>query len=129
MKRWLLCGLITTLWGGAVCGHAVEPEIPGLVTDHTVSSVGHDFYRDFAEKWDTPFDGTLSVSEKPSARWGSWITLTLDQDVIYQTFLFPSRRGADKAVELAIAQASEALKQRQIDKALLSTGDLTGDEF
>ncbi|MEB8679777.1 curli production assembly/transport protein CsgE [Cronobacter malonaticus] len=129
MKRWLLCGLAVTLWSAALCGRAVEPEIPGLVTDHTVSSVGHDFYRGFAEKWDTPFDGTLSVNEKPSARWGSWITLTLDQDVIYQTFLFPSHKGADNAVELAIAQANEALKQRQIDKALLSTGDLTGDEF
>ncbi|ALB62365.1 Curli production assembly/transport component CsgE [Cronobacter condimenti 1330] len=129
MKRWPLWCFAVVLCGVAFCGHAVEPEIPGLITDRTVSSVGHDFYRDFAEKWDTPFDGNLSVNEKPSARWGSWITITLDQDVIYQTFLFPSRRGADKEVQMAIAQTNEALQQRQIDKALLSTGDLTGDEF
>lgn len=30
---------------------AVEVEVPGLLTDHTVTSVGHDFYRAFSDKW------------------------------------------------------------------------------
>lgn len=34
---------------------AVEVEVPGLLTDHTVSSVGHNFYRAFSDKWDSTY--------------------------------------------------------------------------
>jgi hypothetical protein len=69
---------------------AVEVEVPGLLTDHTVTSVGHDFYRAFSDKWESDYPGNLTINERPSARWGSWITITANQDVIYQTFLFPT---------------------------------------
>ncbi|WP_071789814.1 curli production assembly/transport protein CsgE [Franconibacter helveticus] len=107
----------------------MEVEVPGLLTDHTVSSVGHDFYRGFSDRWESNYSGNLTINERPSARWGSWITITVEQDVIYQVFLFPTKRDFDKNVDLALAQTHEALQRRQIDKALLSTGDLTHDEF
>jgi curli production assembly/transport component CsgE len=65
---------------------AVEVEVPGLLTDHTVSSIGHDFYRAFSDKWESKYTGNLTINERPSARWGSWITITVNQDVIFQTF-------------------------------------------
>lgn len=108
---------------------AVEVEIPGLLTDHTVSSVGHDFYRAFSDKWESPFTGNLTINERPSARWGSWITITINQDVIFQTFLFPTKRDFDRNVAYALVQTEEAINRRQIDKALLGTGDLARDEF
>nr|WP_318382080.1 curli production assembly/transport protein CsgE [uncultured Enterobacter sp.] len=109
--------------------HAVEVEIPGLLTDHTVSSVGHDFYRAFSDKWESSYTGNLTINERPSARWGSWITITVNQDLVYQTFLFPIKRDFDNNVNIAIAQTQEALSHRQIDQVLLSTGDLAQDEF
>lgn len=109
--------------------HAVEVEIPGLLTDHTVSSVGHDFYRAFSDKWESSYTGNLTINERPSARWGSWITITVNQDLVYQTFLFPTKRDFDNNVNIAIAQTQEALSRRQIDQVLLSTGDLAQDEF
>jgi curli production assembly/transport component CsgE len=36
---------------------AVEVEVPGLLTDHTVSSTGHSFYRAFSDKWDGKYPG------------------------------------------------------------------------
>ena len=108
---------------------AVEVEVPGLLTDHTVSSVGHEFYRAFSDKWESSFTGNLTINERPSARWGSWITITVDQDVIFQSFLFPSKRDFDRNVNIALVQTAEAINRRQIDKTLLSTGDLTSDEF
>ncbi|WP_312210716.1 curli production assembly/transport protein CsgE [Pseudescherichia sp.] len=108
---------------------AVEVEVPGLLTDRTVSSVGHDFYRAFSDKWESSYTGNLSINERPSARWGSWITITVNQDVIFQTFLFPTKRDFDNNVNAAIAQTQEALDRRQIDQALLGTGDLARDEF
>lgn len=109
--------------------YAVEVEVPGLLTDHTVSSVGHDFYRAFSDKWESSYTGNLTINERPSARWGSWITITVNQDLVYQTFLFPTKRDFDNNVNIAIAQTEEALNRRQIDQALLSTGDLAKDEY
>lgn len=108
---------------------AVEVEVPGLLTDRTVSSVGHDFYRAFSDKWESSYTGNLSINERPSARWGSWITITVNQDVIFQVFLFPTKRDFDSNVNAAVAQTKEALDRRQIDQALLGTGDLARDEF
>ncbi|MWL73988.1 curli production assembly/transport protein CsgE, partial [Escherichia coli] len=87
--------------------HAVEVEIPGLLTDHTVSSVGHSFYRAFSDKWESDYPGNLTINERPSARWGSWITITVNQDVIFQTFLFPGKQGLDDNVNVALAQTEE----------------------
>ncbi|SAA91754.1 curli assembly protein CsgE [Enterobacter hormaechei] len=108
---------------------AVEVEVPGLLTDHTVTSVGHDFYRAFSDKWESDYPGNLTINERSSARWGSWITITANQDVIYQTFLFPTKRDFDQNVAFALAQTEEAINRLQLDKALLSTGDLAKDEF
>ena len=108
---------------------AVEVEVPGLLTDHTVSSIGHDFYRAFSDKWESKYTGNLTINERPSARWGSWITITVNQDVIFQTFLFPTKRDFERTVDFALAQTEEALNRRQIDQTLLSTSDLARDEF
>ena len=129
MKRYLTWLAAAQLLFAASTTQAVEVEVPGLLTDHTVSSIGHDFYRAFSDKWESDFPGNLTINERPSARWGSWITITVNQDVIFQTFLFPTKRDFEKTVVFALAQTEDALNRRQIDKTLLSTGDLTHDEF
>jgi curli production assembly/transport component CsgE len=102
---------------------AVEVEVPGLLTDHTVI-VRAQFLRAFSDKWDST--GNITINERPSARWGSWITITANQDVIYQTFLFPTKIDFDKNVALALAQSEDAIKS---PAKLLSTSDLAKDEF
>lgn len=129
MKPYIACLVATQLLLATGDLHAVEVEVPGLLTDHTVSSVGHDFYRAFSDKWESSYTGNLTINERPSARWGSWITITVNQDLVYQTFLFPTKRDFDNNVNIAIAQTEEALNRRQIDQVLLSTGDLAQDEF
>mgnify|MGYP000896036427 CR=1 FL=1 len=129
MKRYLTWIVAANLFFAAGSLHAattVEVEVPGLLTDHTVSSIGHDFYRAFSDKWESEYTGNLTINERPSARWGSWITITVNQDVIFQTFLFPTKKDFDKIVVFALAQTEEALNRRQI---LLSTSDLARDEF
>lgn len=59
---------------------------------------------------------------------GSWITITVNQDVIFQTFI-SVERDFEKTVVFALIQTEEALNRRQINQALLSTGDLAHDEF
>ena len=132
MKRYLTWIVAANLFFAAGSLHAattVEVEVPGLLTDHTVSSIGHDFYRAFSDKGESEYTGNLTINERPSARWGSWITITVNQDVIFQTFLFPTKRDFDKIVVFALAETEEALNRRQIDQTLLSTSDLARDEF
>ncbi len=45
MKRYLRWIVAAEFLFAAGNLHAVEVEVPGLLTDHTVSSIGHDFYR------------------------------------------------------------------------------------
>lgn len=122
------------LWLALLCipclsVQAADIRDPGLITDRTVTSVGHDFYRGFTGKWEQNYPETITISERPSARWGSWITIKIGQDTLYQTLLFPNRRNFNKDIDTAIAGVTEALSRRQLDKALLGTGDLAHDEF
>ena len=122
------------LWLALLCAtclhvHAADIKDPGLITDRTVTSVGHDFYRSFTAKWEQNYPETITISERPSARWGSWITIRIGQDTLYQTLLFPNRHNFEKDVDTALAGVTEALSRRQLDKALLGTGDLAHDEF
>nr|EKU4733363.1 curli production assembly/transport protein CsgE [Kluyvera ascorbata] len=109
--------------------NSAEIEVPGLVTDNTITRVGHDFYREFTAHWEEEYPGSITINERPSARWGSWITIKVDQDLLYQTFLFPSKNDFNKQVNIALASVYEGLQKRAINKALLNTGDLTSDEF
>lgn len=113
----------------AYASNASEIEVPGLVTDNTITRVGHDFYREFTDHWQEEYPGAITINERPSARWGSWINIKVDQDLLYQTFLFPSKNDFNKQVDIALAAVYEALSKRAINKALLNTGDLTSDEF
>lgn len=129
MKKIMFILVIASICSAGKNASAAEIEVPGLITDHTVTSIGHAFYRDFSDNWGKEYLGTLTINERPSARWGSWITIKIEQDTVYQTFLFPNKRSFDKDVAVAIESVNESLSRRSIDKALLNTGDLTADEF
>lgn len=94
MKRYLTWIVAAELLfaTGNLHANEVEVEVPGLLTDHTVSSIGHEFYRAFSDKWESEYTGNLTINERPSARWGSWITITVNQDVIFQTFYSNEKR-------------------------------------
>lgn len=65
MKKIFIFILFASLSCGAKQGTAAEIEVPGLITDHTVTSVGHAFYRDFSDNWEKEYPGTLTISERP----------------------------------------------------------------
>nr|WP_312037086.1 curli production assembly/transport protein CsgE [Citrobacter freundii] len=112
-----------------VCGKKIGPDPRNF--NQRVSLGRNDLLiRTFlSDKWESKYTGNLTINERPSARWGSWITITVNQDVIFQTFLFPTKRDFDKIVVFALAETEEALNRRQIDQTLLSTSDLARDEF
>lgn len=112
MKRYLTWIVAAELLfaTGNLHANEVEVEVPGLLTDHTVSSIGHEFYRAFSDKWESEYTGNLTINERPSARWGSWITITVNQDVIFQTFLFPMKRDFVENRRLRISANRGSIK-------------------
>ncbi|MGL5006575.1 MAG: curli production assembly/transport protein CsgE [Plesiomonas sp.] len=109
--------------------YAVELEIAGLITNRTITPVGHDFYRLFSEKWQASDHINLTIYEKPSARWGSIITIKNEQNTLFRTVLFPSKKSLDKSVNQAVNITADNLAKIMFDKALLNTDELAPDEF
>lgn len=70
MKRYLRWIVAAEFLFAAGNLHAVEVEVPGLLTDHTVSSIGHDFYRAFSDKWESDYTGNLTINERPQCTMG-----------------------------------------------------------
>lgn len=112
MKRYLTWIVAAELLfaTGNLHANEVEVEVPGLLTDHTVSSIGHEFYRAFSDKWESEYTGNLTINERPSARWGSWITITVNQDVIFQTFLISNEKRLRENRRLRISANRGSIK-------------------
>ncbi|SUG66693.1 assembly/transport component in curli production [Salmonella enterica subsp. enterica] len=112
MKRYLTWIVAAELLfaTGNLHANEVEVEVPGLLTDHTVSSIGHEFYRAFSDKWESEYTGNLTINERPSARWGSWITITVNQDVIFQTFFISNEKRLRENRRLRISANRGSIK-------------------
>ena len=107
---------------------AAELEVPGLIITRAVTSVGQKFCRDFSEHW-TDNKINLIIVERPSARWGSIMTIRYNQDIVFQTIVSPVMRNYDSVITQAVASVQEEIQKRIINQALLQTGDLSSDEY
>ena len=107
---------------------AAELEVPGLIVTRAVTSVGQKFCRDFSEHW-TDNKINLIIIERPSALWGSIMTIRYNQDIVFQTIVSPVMRNYDAVITQAVASVQEEIQKRIINQALLQTGDLSSDEY
>lgn len=76
----------------------VEVEVFGLLIDYIVFLIGYEFYCVFSDKWESEYIGNLIINERFSVCWGSWIIIMVNQDVIFQIFLFLMKRDFEKIV-------------------------------
>lgn len=91
--------------------------ITGLLLDETRSPVGREFYDRFAASWDPPLGLTASVviTELADPRFGSQITVRIQETVVYRRFMSPRLSAVEEAVEQAVTRTHQAL----VDEALL----------
>ncbi|MDE1164595.1 MAG: curli production assembly/transport protein CsgE [Pseudomonas sp.] len=122
----LACLLLAgNAWAGA------EDEMMGFITEDCISHIGHDFYYSFSKRMRdiSRMDFNLVVRERPSARWGSLVTIEYQQRVIYRRFLPPNtvdlQATANEAADLVKAQ----IIQRKLETLLQDTTDLEKDEL
>jgi curli production assembly/transport component CsgE len=104
----------------------------GIVVNQTITVAGQDFFQYFIAAWrdkDMVEKFEISISERPSARFGSQIWINYGQRRIFQTFL-PAARAAVKPISLAAADAVyEGIVQADVQRLLFRDPDLGPDEF
>ena len=105
----------------------------GVVVNNTITFIGQEFYQTFVANWrDEPNveNFTVTVHERPSARWGSLIFIEYENRELFRAFLSPGRRDF---VRQAAADAARFIYQRVVDlevqRLLFRDPDLAQDEL
>lgn len=108
-----------------------EP-LGGVVVNRTVTVLGKDFYRYFATYWrhsDHSARYSISIHERPTARFGSEIWVLYRQQRIFHTFLPPARAATRELSELAVEQVQERIAQRELERFTAPDPDLGLEEL
>ncbi|RON20968.1 curli production assembly protein CsgE [Pseudomonas brassicacearum] len=128
-RHWLAALILSCVASFASAGE--EEEMLGFIVDDTISHIGHDFYYSFSERLraTSPMDFNLVVRERPSARWGSLVTVEYRQRLVYRRFLPPNtvdlQDDAYQAADVVRAQ----IAQQKLEALLQDTTDLERDEL
>jgi len=113
--------------------HATHQEMyRGVVTNQTVTVAGQDFYQHFVNAWrerDLSERFTISIHERPSARWGSQVWIEFAQRRIFQAALPTGRGGIRSLAERAIEVAHQMIGDAEVDRLLFRDADVGPDEL
>lgn len=108
-----------------------EVEIGSLVLNKTLTRTGTEFYKSFFELWlslEHMEPVHIRVNETPSARWGSIITIWVDEELCFKTRLANRAKSATEVAEQAVQQVMTVLVTRKIQQQQDGdNGDLSGD--
>ncbi|WP_434983735.1 CsgE family curli-type amyloid fiber assembly protein [Vreelandella zhaodongensis] len=119
--------------GPAVQGHSNRSsELTGIMVDRTVTMAGKTFYRAFSQRaMDNLIIGsaTITIQERPDARWGSQIAVLEGNRLYFRTQLSPRISDADRVAGEAVQVVEEALIRQQLASALTSDKDLGKEEL
>lgn len=110
----------------------LDDPLGGIVVNRTVTVLGNDFYQYFARAWRNK-DGdqrySISVHERPSARWGSEIWIQYRQQRVFHMFLSPARQAAKETSEQAAEIVYENVVNSEIQRMLVQSKDLGEEEL
>jgi curli production assembly/transport component CsgE len=128
-RQWLAAMVLACVATLASAGE--EDEMLGFIVDDTISHIGHDFYYSFSERLraTSPMDFNLVVRERPSARWGSLVTVEYQQRLVYRRFLPPNTVELKDDAYDAADWVRGQIVQRKLETLLQDTTDLERDEL
>lgn len=105
----------------------------GLVVDRTITHFGAEFVRRFSAHWrQLPEVAAASVTivERPSARWGSVVFVEVDRRPVARVFLYAGRSATIAPLAEAAAQyVARRVADERLASALLHDPDLARDEL
>lgn len=106
--------------------------LQGFVLNQTVSPRAQEFVRRFEHQWRTMRVSSLvnlQIVEKPSARWGTQVSIVLADQVVYRTGIHPRTRDWDQLVSSATQRVTIQARQRVQNPDGFHDPDLAPDEF
>ncbi|MBC2769535.1 curli production assembly/transport protein CsgE [Pusillimonas minor] len=110
----------------------LEDPLTGIVINRTITVLGKDFYNYFVTAW-RHLDGdnkyTITIFERPSARWGSEIWIEFRRTRMFHTFLSPARQAAREASEQAADLVYQNIMENEVRRALFKSPDLGEEEL
>jgi curli production assembly/transport component CsgE len=104
-----------------------EQRVAGIVVDQTVTQLGRGFSDGFATIWRSlgnTADHSLAISERPSARLGSLVTIDQGARRVYQVFLYPGRSNPRALGESAALFVQQRIAVIEAENALFSDPDV-----
>ncbi|GAB2787804.1 curli production assembly/transport protein CsgE [Halomonas shantousis] len=102
----------------------------GILVDRTITLAAKTFFSRFAQmRLYAPGlpDASLTIHERPSARWGSLIWIAEGDDILYRTTLSPRLSTLDDDVKQAIEVVQERILKKRLMDALQPNQDLAGN--
>lgn len=104
-----------------------EIEVSGLVIDETITKLGKDFYDLVYRKWESiapQSNLSVFISEKPMPSLGSQISITVNDNLIFQQVIRPNEETLNELSDYAVSVLNDYFTNyEQIQK------DLTGDDL
>lgn len=110
----------------------LKDPLSGVIINRTVTVQGHEFYQFFAMWWhqlDENSQYSITIYERPSARWGSEIWIDHRQNRVFHTFLPPARSRTKSISQQAAEITYERIEESVIERALSQSDDLGPEEM
>ena len=109
-----------------------DDPLSGIVVNRTVTVLGNDFYQYFSSRWrqkDISTKYTISVHERPSARFGSEIWVQFRQKRMFHAFLPPARAATKKISWSAVEMVYQNINDSEIERIMVKSPDLGPEEM
>lgn len=108
-----------------------EVEIGSLVINRTITRVGMDFFEAFSDRW-YAIEGLgtahIRITEMPSARWGSLISVWVGEEIFFRTRLASRTKNIEGIADQAVRQVMTVITAKSIQMQQNGDkGDLIGD--
>ena len=111
---------------------AFDDPLGGVVVNRTVTVLGQDFYQNFTALWrqkDISNKFSISIHERPSARFGSEIWVLFRQKRMFHTFLPPARAATKRISAQAVELVYQNIADSEIERIMVKSPDLGPEEM
>lgn len=109
-----------------------DDPLGGIVVNRTVTVLGQDFYQYFSSRWRQKSISntfTISIHERPSARFGSEIWVQFRQKRMFHAFLPPARAATKKISWAAVDIVSQNINDSEVERIMVKSPDLGPEEM
>ncbi|WP_157076531.1 curli production assembly/transport protein CsgE [Castellaniella caeni] len=113
-------------------GQIDSDPLQGLILSRTMTVLGWDFYKNFAEVWQALYPDsrdTITVIERPTAQFGSEIWINYLNQAVFHTFLSPARSRAREESKNAVEAVHNNIEAINIQRRYAQDADLGPEEM